>query len=373
MLDFSGTATGFAGHTHFTGLRDISLKGGAADNTLLRLYYVDNFRARNILFHDSTGKMIDAVECWDTSFTQCQWVTGGGAGGSTKPMIHIRNSAATSGFGFGTDNSNMIWFNQCRWEDFKAGAVWIERGLGGTSNPNGFFFSQCKFETHTVGGKVVYFDDYTMHVSMSQIEFFVGAFAAGYSTPVSVILCIASVSAYFRDIRLVTQEQQTVDKGIEAWCSNGPLVIDGFQHTSSGNAAHNPITGLVSLELATGRAEVANVFSSDNAPAIVGFHPASRTLAYAATLSPGNQTAVRMTLRVTLTGNVTTLNVPAKGQVGDRVQWIFTQDGTGGRTVTFAGGYKVNWSPTTTANKINVIELEYDGVNWVQIATAVNL
>lgn len=99
----------------------------------------------------------------------------------------------------------------------------------------------------------------------------------------------------------------------------------------------------------------------------------SRTLTYAATLSPGASTSWDVTYRVALTGNVTTLNVPTGGQAGDRVRFIFTQDATGGRTVTFAAGYKANWTPTTTANKINVISFEYDGTNWVQTGTATNL
>ncbi len=99
----------------------------------------------------------------------------------------------------------------------------------------------------------------------------------------------------------------------------------------------------------------------------------SRTLTFAATLSPGASTSWDVTYRVTLTGNVTTLNVPTGGQTGDRVKFIFTQDGTGGRTVAFAAGYKANWTPTTTANKINVIAFEYNGTNWVQTATATNL
>lgn len=99
----------------------------------------------------------------------------------------------------------------------------------------------------------------------------------------------------------------------------------------------------------------------------------SRTLAFAATLSPGTSTSWDVTYRVALTGNVTTLNVPAGGQTGDRVRFIFTQDGTGGRTVAFAAGYKVNWTPTTTSNRVNVITFEYDGAGWIQVATATNL
>jgi hypothetical protein len=100
---------------------------------------------------------------------------------------------------------------------------------------------------------------------------------------------------------------------------------------------------------------------------------ASSAPAFAATFNPGTLASWDATLRVTLTGNITTLNVPSNAQTGDRVRYVFTQDGTGGRTVAFAAGYKVNWAPTTTAGKVNVIDFEYDGTNWVQTGSATNL
>ena len=89
-------------------------------------------------------------------------------------------------------------------------------------------------------------------------------------------------------------------------------------------------------------------------------------------------------ISVTLTGNITVNNVsnttgqgsgtyPRGQHAGARMTFIFTQDGTGGHTVTWGDAYKVNWTPTTTANKINTISFVYNGSNWIQVGEGINL
>ncbi|QIA28727.1 hypothetical protein [Phage f2b1] len=79
-------------------------------------------------------------------------------------------------------------------------------------------------------------------------------------------------------------------------------------------------------------------------------------------------------ISMTLTGN-TTINNTAAGHfhIGAKMQLILKQDTTGGRTVTFGNLYKVNWTPDTAASKTNVIDLLFDGTNWIQTATQVGL
>jgi hypothetical protein len=78
------------------------------------------------------------------------------------------------------------------------------------------------------------------------------------------------------------------------------------------------------------------------------------------------------TIRLDLTGNIT-ISAPTKPHAGQRLTFIFRQDATGGRTVTWNAIFKQNWSPTTTASKVNTITFVYDGANWVQVATGLNL
>lgn len=92
---------------------------------------------------------------------------------------------------------------------------------------------------------------------------------------------------------------------------------------------------------------------------------------YGATITPV-VTGRDSTKAITLTGN-TTINAPTGAWTGARMTFVFTQDGTGGRTVTWNAAFKVNWTPTTTANKINTVSFEYNGTAWVQVASAVNL
>jgi len=74
----------------------------------------------------------------------------------------------------------------------------------------------------------------------------------------------------------------------------------------------------------------------------------------------------------TLTGN-TTIAAPINPINGQYLTFVFTQDATGGRTVTWNAVFKVSWTPTTTASKVNSIEFFYNGTNWVQLGSAVGL
>jgi hypothetical protein len=73
------------------------------------------------------------------------------------------------------------------------------------------------------------------------------------------------------------------------------------------------------------------------------------------------------TATVTLGGN-RTVGAPTNVSIGQRLTYIFTQDGTGGRTVTWNAVFLVTWSNTgNTAGKKSSITFEYDGTNWIQI------
>jgi hypothetical protein len=97
-----------------------------------------------------------------------------------------------------------------------------------------------------------------------------------------------------------------------------------------------------------------------------------QAVAYAATVTPLPYNGNR--IGITLTGAIT-INAPATGTAhpGLRMTFILTQDATGGRVTTFGSGYKVSWTPTTTASKVNTITFQFDGTNWVQVGTAIGL
>lgn len=103
----------------------------------------------------------------------------------------------------------------------------------------------------------------------------------------------------------------------------------------------------------------------------VGAGPGSRkALIYAATITP-NPYAAEIHA-ATLTGNLTIAN-PTNKHAGQRLTLELTQDATGGRTVTFPAPFRANWTPDTTAGRINTIAFEYDGQSWQQTGSATGI
>ncbi len=104
---------------------------------------------------------------------------------------------------------------------------------------------------------------------------------------------------------------------------------------------------------------------------IVNNQLGAQNIAYAATITPDPYAGGKVIVG-TLTGNIT-VNAPSNAHIGCRLSFKFTQDATGGRTITLNSTFKKSWTPTTTANKINTIEFEYDGTNWIQVGGTVGI
>lgn len=69
---------------------------------------------------------------------------------------------------------------------------------------------------------------------------------------------------------------------------------------------------------------------------------------------------------VTLAGN-RTMGAPSSGSTGQKLLFKITQDGTGGRTLTWNAVFKQAWVDTgNTLNKFSTIAFWYDGTNWIQ-------
>lgn len=92
--------------------------------------------------------------------------------------------------------------------------------------------------------------------------------------------------------------------------------------------------------------------------------PRTQTLAFAATITPdfalGDYVLVG-----SLTNNIT-INPPINMLAGQSIKIRLVQDGTGGRTVTLGDttNMKLNGSVGTTANRVNLIQFDYDGSKW---------
>lgn len=71
------------------------------------------------------------------------------------------------------------------------------------------------------------------------------------------------------------------------------------------------------------------------------------------------------THRLTLGGNLT-ISTPSNAHLNCPLRFIFTQDATGARTVTWPSNMKSgSWTVNPVASGISYIEFTYDGTNWV--------
>ncbi|HVS78815.1 MAG TPA: glycosyl hydrolase family 28-related protein [Candidatus Saccharimonadales bacterium] len=96
-----------------------------------------------------------------------------------------------------------------------------------------------------------------------------------------------------------------------------------------------------------------------------------QSVAYASSITPDPYAGSEIIVG-TLTGALT-VNAPSNGHTGSHLRFVFTQDSTGGRVVTWNSAFKTNWSPTTTNGKVNTIDFIYDGTHWIQVGAAVGL
>lgn len=187
ILSMSGPATDTTGVTHcrYCTLENIQLHGNNLTGTLVQTYYADNLAFANVHFTNSNDVLFDTAEFWDSRFYNCLWDSSGSLTADTvAPMLWLRNSAATSGFGFSGDTVNNIYFFGCRWEQYKTGAVRIERGLGAnTGQPYSLYWLSSKFETAVINGGSAFFCDTTARdVHVKNAHAYAGGFQPGYST-----------------------------------------------------------------------------------------------------------------------------------------------------------------------------------------------
>jgi len=89
----------------------------------------------------------------------------------------------------------------------------------------------------------------------------------------------------------------------------------------------------------------------------------TQTITFSSTLTPDITKGT--VIDITLTGNLT-LDIPANLYPGARFSFIFIQDATGGRTVTFTNGSAGQWTgttfvPTSTANAVSGATFVSDG------------
>lgn len=80
--------------------------------------------------------------------------------------------------------------------------------------------------------------------------------------------------------------------------------------------------------------------------------------------------------KLSLTGNVTTLNLTAGDYIGQEMLDYWIQDGTGSRTISWPSNFKKAGGALTLsigANAIDVVRRRWDGTNWIEMGRSLNI
>lgn len=184
LVDISGTGT-LDNHIKYCSISNIMLSGNNMHGSLLRSYFADNCVYREVSFVHCNGVATDFVEVWDSRFQSCSWEN---CGSTSQPALLLRNTMPEGQFGSGSDNTNQIHFQGCRWEGFRNGAVRLHGAANDSPNLlNGIFFVSCKMETRFAAGTAFQIMEGTTIVFVSQLYIAIMAPDSGFTSRVDAI------------------------------------------------------------------------------------------------------------------------------------------------------------------------------------------
>ena len=227
LMSLSGPASDLSGATHvrFSSVENLGFNGNSNTGLIFQLYYADNLVFRDVFVTSNSDICIDTAEFWDSRFYNISMESCGGAADAAMPNIQLRNSAASSGFGYSSDNVNQIHFIGCRLEAFYTGAIWVVQGVNSTNAPNGIYFTDCKFETSNMrGGPHFKVDASCRSVYANHIYAFAGAFAAGYSTAQNIIAWSAQAGA-LENVFIANNAVATINSALDVFSGAGSTTV----------------------------------------------------------------------------------------------------------------------------------------------------
>jgi hypothetical protein len=282
IISMSGPASDTTGVTHcrYCTLENLTLSGNSLTGTLIQAYYADDLDFRNVHFENSNDVVFDTAEFWDSRFWNClQDSSGSLTGGTTAPMMWLRNTAASSGFGYSAGTTNNIYFFGCRWEQYKTGAIRIERGVGtNTGQPYSLYFVSSKLETSVVngGGPAFFCDTTARDVRVENCHAYQGGFQSGWSTAQDVFTFGPQFGS-LRDILVFNSTAVAcIANGLtlNAPLANSYVVAESVRGSYTGGAT--PTGAHVSFGTSTGNFRVMDC-QADNGTQYGGTVPGSAT------------------------------------------------------------------------------------------------
>jgi len=192
LVQFSGPSSSAGSgttHTKYCSIENIGLSGNGLTGNVFQTYYCDNLLFRDLYITSNPDVVLSTAEFWDSRFYNVYTQScGSTTANASTPNFLLENSAASSGFGYTTDNVNNVYFNGCHWEGFTTGAVWVEQGPAGLNASNAIYFTDCKMETSAInGGPHLLVGTSAKGCYVNHLYAYSGGFTSGYSTAQDVI------------------------------------------------------------------------------------------------------------------------------------------------------------------------------------------
>jgi hypothetical protein len=372
LIDISGTATGTSNHRKHCSIKEMTLHGNNLTGKLLRVYYSNLHLFDSLRFYANNDMAVESAEFWDSYFTNCFWEFCGDTAG-TNPVVYLKNSAAASGFGTSTDSTNAIWFLNCHWEPFYAGALWIDSLNGNVNNPNDIYLVNCKMETSLLMGTPLIIAPTVVNCHVVNLYVYGGGFGPSYSTPVPAIKYRGGDNCTLENIH-VGAGAAVFTCCVDVWPDGSPNRI-----TNVMNEGTSPTVAVILFEggapntlhlsnIASGSG--ATLFSGTAMP-IISVQNKVHNPAYAASYTPDLLNNGDKVVISPVTGTIT-FNAPATLWAGATLTFLLTSNATGNFALTWNAVYKASQIalPTTMPGPNATIAVSFvsDGTNWWRVS-----
>jgi hypothetical protein len=367
LFDFSGTGTN--ARCQRGGMQDIQLNGGDFSGALVRAQYADHLNFDRVWFYQNADPAVVGIELWDSYFTHCEFEFCGNGTSNTGAVVRILGSS--------TDSSNVVGFNECRWESFPGNALFIGSN-GSTLPPYRIYLTDCKMETAFV--QTLPFIDMTNDISDFHIRGMYMA-ADGFNTGFTssgapnLINLISGNSCTIRGMHVFINNN-TARSVIRCFPGGGNYWIDNVfvnAITSLGAsiiefAGGNPTMRIANVRYKTGTGGAVPVFSGtvpsntiiDDQPALKA---TTQTANYTLALSDAD-TVLEMN-----TASGATVTVPPASSVGFPIGTVIEILQYGAGQVTIAPGVGVTLrtaSSLTTRVQYSSVALRLRATNeWI--------
>jgi hypothetical protein len=185
-LRFNGASN--ASRSSRGGLEDVVVSGnGQTIARLVEAIYADRLEFDRVEFNSVVGCAFYGVDLWDSRWNDCR-SNNAGASGVPAFLMRSTDTGITP-----ADTVNNLHFNDCVWESFTGGALWVERNGGGT--PSVIRLSGCKMESQVATGRFLRLSG-AAYCSIANTRLHISGGSGGFD--------LAQVSGYYHDIRQLT-------------------------------------------------------------------------------------------------------------------------------------------------------------------------